>query len=362
VTDEDDTPDGDDPRLGKVDPALLRDRVYPNLGAERGDVALGPADGVDFGVVRVGDRAVALAADPVSVLPALGFARAGRFGLEVVLADVAVSGLEPAHLAVSLTLPPSMSDEQFGAFWDGLAAGARELGVRVVTGHTARYAGCSYPWVGGATAVAVGDPTALIRPDGARPGDEIVVTRGPGVETTGLLATLFPDAVPLDGDVLATAQARLDDVRCVRDATTAAAAGPVTAMHDATEGGLAAALNEVAGSAGVRVDVERDAVPLAAGVERFCTAVGVDPWAATSSGTLVIAVDPAGTDDVLAALTDQGTPAARVGRVRDGDGVYLDGERLPRPERDPSWAAFEALAAGSDRDTTTPPEDRATSR
>ncbi|MFB6161779.1 MAG: AIR synthase-related protein [Haloferacaceae archaeon] len=334
---------------------MLRERVYPNLGAEREDVALGPADGVDFGVVRVGESAVAVAADPVSVLPALGFPRAGRFGLEVVLADVAVSGLDPAHLAVSLTLPPGMSDDQFGAFWDGLAAGARELGVRVVTGHTARYAGCSYPWVGGATATAVGDPDRLVRPDGARPGDDVVVTRGPAVETTGLLATLFPDAVPLAGDDLATARARLDDVRCVRDATAAAAAGPVTAMHDATEGGLAAALNEVAGSAGVRIDLAREAVPRAPGVDAFCDAVGVDPWAATSSGTLVVAVDSSGTDAVLAALDDRGTPAARVGRVRAGSGVYADGERLPRPGRDPSWAAFEALAAASDRDPTAPP-------
>ncbi|MFB6079950.1 MAG: AIR synthase family protein [Haloferacaceae archaeon] len=336
-------------RLGKVNPDFLASHVFPRLGAERDDVAIGPADGVDFGVITVGDTALALATDPLSMVPALGFERAGRFAFEFVLADVAVSGLAPAHLAVCLTLPPETTDAEFAAFWDALDREASDLGVRVVTGHTARYEGCSYPWVGAATAVAAGDPADLVRPDGARPGDDLLVTRGPAVEATGLLATLFPDAVDLPADVLETAAERLDETRCVRDALTAAAAGPVHAMHDATEGGLAGALNEMAASAGVRFDVEGDAVPVRPGVIAFCDAVGMDPWAATTGGTLVLAVDPAGTDAVLAALRDRGTPVARVGRVRTGEGVYLDGEALSRPERDPSWEVFERLAAESER-------------
>ncbi|MFB6304407.1 MAG: AIR synthase family protein [Haloferacaceae archaeon] len=334
-------------RLGKVDPAFLRDHVYPHLGADRDDVALGPADGVDFGVLEFGGTAVAVATDPVSILPELGFERAGRFAFEVAVADVAVSGLPPSHLAVCLTLPPGVADDDFAAFWSAIDAEADDLGVSVVTGHTARYGDCAYPWVGAATAFAAGDPADLVRPDGARPGDDVLVTRGPAVEATGLLATLFPEAVDLDDETLATARERLDEARCVRDATTAAAAGPVTAMHDATEGGLAGALNEVAASAGVRIDVEADRVPVRPGVPEFCDAVGMDPWAATTSGTLVVTVDPSGTDAVLGALRDRGTPAARVGRVRVGEGVYRDGERLPRPDRDPSWAVYERLAAAS---------------
>lgn len=148
--------------------------------------------------------------------------------------------------------------------------------------------------------------------------------------------------------MLSTAADRLDEARCVRDALTAATAGPVRAMHDATEGGLAGALNEVAASAGVRIDVKREAVPIRPGVAEFCDAVGMDPWAATTGGTLVLAVDPSGTNAVLAALRDRGTPVARVGQVSEG--VYCDGERLLRPDRDPSWAVYERLAARSERE------------
>ena len=76
----------------------------------------------NFGVVDVGDHAVAMATDPLSILPAIGLERAGRFGVQIILADVAVSGLSPSHLAVSFALPPDMSDEDFSTVWDWSSA------------------------------------------------------------------------------------------------------------------------------------------------------------------------------------------------------------------------------------------------
>ncbi|MFB6107930.1 MAG: AIR synthase family protein [Haloplanus sp.] len=337
------------PALGKIDRAFFDEHVRPYLGADRSDVTLGPTPGVDFGLLDLDGTAVAVATDPVSVLPALGFARAGRFAPDVVLADVAVSGLSPSHLSISFSLPPATTDDQFADCWRGIHEEAADLGVGVVTGHTARYEECSFPWVGAATALAVGDPADVIRPNGARAGDDLLVTKGPAVETTGLLTTLFPDRIDLPADVLATAQARLDEARCVRDATAVAAAGRkgdggVTAMHDATEGGLYGALVEAATSAGVRFEVERDRVPIRPGVRETCAALDVDPWTATSSGSLVVAVDPEATERILSALADRGTPAARVGSVRSGEGVYVDGERIEAPATDASWAAYSALS------------------
>ncbi len=331
---------------GKVSREFFEERIARRLGAEREDVALGPKHGVDFGVIDVADRAVVTATDPVSVLPALGFERAGTFALGVVLSDVAVSGLAPTHLTVSFSLPPDMTDTAFGRLWGAIDAECRDLGISVVTGHTARYPGASFPWVGAATAIAVGDHERIVRPDGARPGDDILVTKGPAVEAVGLLTTLFPDAVGLSGDPLATAQARLDDVGAVRDALVAAAAGEVTAMHDATEGGLLGAFHEVAESADVRLSIDTHAVPRLAGIDAACDALGMDPWRATTSGTLVIAVAPDDTDAVLAALEGRGTPVAVAGRVEAGSGVELDGDDVEPPVGDASWPVYGRLLDG----------------
>jgi hydrogenase maturation factor len=332
--------------LGKVDRDFFAEQIQPRLGAERSDVRLGPTHGVDFGVLDVDGSALVVATDPISVLPALGFERAGRFALDIVLADVAVSGVQPSHLAISFSLPPEMRDEEFGTLWEAIHEEARDLGTSVVTGHTARYTGVSYPWVGGATAMAVGDHGDVVRPDGARPGDDLLLTKGPAVESVGLFATLFPDAVDLPPATVATAQERLDEASAVRDALAAAAAGPVTAMHDATEGGVHGALNELAASAGVRLDVRRERIPIRPGVIETAEALGFDPWTATTSGSLLVAVDPAGTDDVLAALEDRETPVAKVGSVSEGAGVYVDGELVEPPSEDSSWAVYAALAGG----------------
>jgi hydrogenase maturation factor len=339
------------PNLGKADRAFLADRVLPNLGADRDDVAVGPAHGVDFGLLDVDGTALAIAADPISILPALGFERAGRFALAFVLADVAVSGLAPSHLAISFTLPPEMDDESFSDVWGAIHEEAADLGVSIVTGHTARYSGCSFPWVGGATALAVGDHDDVIRPDGATIGDDILVTNGPAVETVGLLSTLYPDAIGLAEPTLSTAQARLDEAACVRDAMTVAAAGDggVHAMHDATECGLSGAFLEVASSAGVRLAVDTDGIPIRPGVRAACDALGIDPWAAGAGGTLVIAVDPDHTAAVRDALDSRGTAVGLAGTVERGSGVVVDGEAITHPEVDPAWAAFEELAAESDR-------------
>ena len=328
---------------GKISREFFRSQIAPRLGADRTDVRIGPKHGVDFGVIDVDGTALALATDPVSILPDLGFERAGRFAVRIVLADVAVSGLDPSHLAISFSLPPDMPDDDFATVWGAIHDECADLGVDIVTGHTARYAGCSFPWVGGATAMAVGDHDDIIRPDGARPGDDLVLTTGPAVEASALFASLFPDQIDCDPAVLDRVAARIDDLDAVRDARTAADAGAVTAMHDVTEGGLLGALHEMAAGAGVEFAVDRASVPADPDVETLCDVLGMDRWRATSSGSLLIAVDPNSTASVVDALRARGTTAAVIGRATAGSGVTIDGASTDPPDGDSSWPVYEAL-------------------
>lgn len=341
-------------RLGKVDGEFFDSRIYPNLGAERDDVELGPTHGVDFGVLDVDGSALVAATDPISILPELGFDRAGKFALDFALADVAVSGIAPSHLCISFALPTETTDEQFESLWTAMTDACAELGVAVATGHTARYPGANYPWVGAATVLGVGDHEDVIRPDGARPGDRIVVTDGPAIETAGLLSTLYPDAFDeLDAETVADAQACLDRTGVTRDARAAVEAvrgtdtpqsDPIAAMHDATEGGLRGALCEMATAAGVRFDVDEAAVPTDSAAIAVCDTLGIDPWACTTSGTLLLSVAPEWTDTVVDALRERGTRAAAIGDVSAGSGVFIDGEAVEPPREDPSWVAYDRLA------------------
>lgn len=332
------------PDYGKVDADFFDEYIYPHLGASRDEVRLGPTAGVDFGVVEVDDSALVVATDPLSILPALGFERAATFALDIVLADVAVSGISPQYLSISFTLPPEMTDEEFATVWQAIDEKATDLGVSVVTGHTARYEGCEYPWVGGASVFALGNPDDIVRPNGTQPGDDVIVTTGPAVEAVGLLTTLFGEQMDLPEATLTMATDGLAETGTVRDALTAATTGPVTAMHDATECGLQGALTEIAESAGVRLDIDRSAVPTKPAVQEVCSYLDIEPWHATSSGTLLITVRPEGTESVIKALRDRGTTAAVIGTASDGSGAYIDSERVRHPSVDPSWAVYAEYA------------------
>ncbi|GAA0245812.1 AIR synthase family protein [Haladaptatus pallidirubidus] len=329
--------------LGKVDREFFEEYIYPHLGAERDDVTLSPQHGVDFGVFEVGGEAVATATDPIFIMPSLGFERAAWFAFHILMSDVAVSGLSPTHLAVDFNLPPEITDEEFETIWKTFDREAEELGVSVVTGHTARYAGCNYPMVGGANAMAVGDPNDIVRPNGARPGDRVLLTKGPAVEATGLLSIRFEDLMreELPEGPVEKAKDRFYDMSPVEDALVAAGTGNVTAMHDATEGGVHGALVEMARASGVHLDVSQDSIPVLPGVLEACEFFDIDPWKSISEGTLLLSVAAEDAESVLSALDDAEILAAEIGDVREGEGVEIDGERIEHPEVDPFWGAFE---------------------
>ncbi len=328
---------------GKVDADFFAEFIDGRLGAARADVALGPQFGADFGLLSVGDRALAIATDPVFVLRDLGLERAAWFAFHVVLSDVALSGLPPSHLAVDLALPPGTDPATFETIWSVFDAEARELEVAIVTGHTGAYTGAAFPTIGAGTALAVGDPDRVIRPTGASPGDRLLVTKGPAIETTGILATVFGDELDLPSATIAAARGRFFDTSPIETARVAAETGAVTAMHDATEGGLANALFELAHASGVGLSVDSAAVPVMDEVEAVCSHLDIDPWRASSSGTVLLTVESDAASVVLDAFAEADVPAADVGEVTASGSITVDGDTIAPPETDPFWPTYTRL-------------------
>jgi hydrogenase expression/formation protein HypE len=139
----------------------------------------------------------------------------------------------------------------------------------------------------------------------------------------------------LDAEVLRAAAEAVDDpgISVVAAALRAAELG-ATAMHDPTEGGLAAGLHELASASQVGLDVEGGAIAWYEPGVAVCRALDCDPWATLASGC-VLATFPAGSAEAAAAtLTSEGHPAAVIGRVVTETGVRVDGAPLAWPARD----------------------------
>ena len=341
---------------GKLAPEAFARLIAPHLGLARPEVLVGPAAGRDAAIVRAGaGRVLALSSDPLSVIPALGLARSAWLACHLIASDVWTTGIPPAYASVEFHLPPQFDDAALAEYARAMSEAWEGLGVAVVTGHTGRYAetpGGAVQLLGSATLVGVGDEGRYVTPAMARPGDVVIVTKGCAIETAAIAAALSPERLRtvLDEESLGRLRGLEKEVSVVADCRAAVRAGVrdhgVTAMHDATEGGVLGALVELAMACGHDVRIERSKLHLAPEVRAACEVLGVDPYCTLSEGALLVCARPERAPFVLGELDEDGIHAAVVGEVLEGNGrlwiAEADGKvtTLDAPPADPYWPAY----------------------
>ncbi|WP_216476006.1 AIR synthase family protein [Caldisphaera lagunensis] len=340
--------------IGKVNRKLFEDTIYPNLGVKSSDVKVGPQFGVDFGVLRVGDKDLIIEVDPVYIVPEYGWKKSSWFAVHILASDVAVSGIPPKYLFIDLNLPMKMTDDEFKEMWLNIHNECLKLGISIVAGHTGRYEGIDYPMIGGATLIGITDKDNYVSPAMAEPGDLILMTKGPAIETAGILASLFPQVLEKDygKEFALNAQNIFWLQSVVDDALTLSKLGlrkGVKAMHDATEYGVWGALNDIAEASNIRIDVYKDKLFIREDVSKVLdsfsrfTNLKIDPYASISEGTLIAAISKDMKDEAINLLKERGIEAQIIGEAKEGRGVYLiDGneKEIKQPEKDDFWPIF----------------------
>ena len=319
--------------IGKVDPDSLADLVLDRTGAPDDRVLQGPAYGEDTAAIEIEGGILVVNADPISM--AVG--RIGSLGVDVAANDVAASGATPAWLTSVVLLPGT--EEALDPITAQLDEAARRLGIAIVGGHSEFAPALESPML---VLTCFGLTDDYVPTGGAEPGDRLLLTKGAGIEATAILATDFRDR--LEGRVpeatLESAEGFYDAVSVVPEA--ALLRERASAMHDPTEGGLVDGLLELAVASGVRLEVDREAIPVREETRELCAAMGVDPLRTFGSGALLAAVPEAATERALSALDGAGIDAAVIGTVERGaPALVLGGETFTEPVRDDMYALWE---------------------
>lgn len=338
--------------VGKFPADLMERIVYPRLGARNDAVLVGPGQGLDTAVVRLGhNQVLVVTSDPFSVIPVLGLHDSAWLSVHLLASDLSTCGFPPRFVVVNFSLPPHMKDEEFEEYWNAFSNECKQLDIAVLGGHTGRYVGSDYTVIGGGVMMTLAPENQYLASSMTRPGDVIIMTKGVAIAATGILSRAFPETIQKAYGLsfLESAQSHFSMFSVVEDALTAASVGlrgkGVTAMHDVTEGGLLGALGELAEAADVGLDVDLSKVIVTDEARRVCDLFRLDPYVTLSEGTLIVTVKPENAGKVLKKLDSKRIRAATIGKVtekRQGLWVRKDKKRarLRKPRVDPYWRAY----------------------
>ncbi len=329
--------------VGKLDPTALKQLIFSCLGSRDTRVILGPNIGEDATVIDFGDKALVVHSDPITG----AVENVGWLAVNVCTNDIATRGIRPLWILIVLLLPENSTLTQLRSITAQIDKAAKQLGVAVVGGHSEVTARINRPII---ITTAIGETVnkRFVRTSGAKIGDSLIVTKGAAIEGTAILAYELSSSLEnkIGERMVEKARQFIKMTSVVKDALTAVEAGVVHAMHDATEGGVAGGLQEMAWASNVGVVAHEEKIPIYLETDAICKTLGIDPLKTMSSGTLIISAEPENAEKIVTALKRKGIRASIVGEVVEKkQNAYIvrkDGTKLnlAKPVKEELWAVL----------------------
>ncbi len=233
----------------------------------------------------------------------------GELAVHGTVNDLAMSGARPLFLSAGFILEEGLPMDLLGQLATSVAEACKAAGVQLVTGDTKVVnKGHGDGLYINTSGLGLIPPGVRVAPQRVQPGDAVIVSGTMGDHGMAIMsvreglafeAPIISDTAPLNGLVEAMLGAT-PDIHCLRDAT---------------RGGLAAVLNEVAGAAQVGIEFTERSVPVQPAVQAACEMLGLDPLYVANEGKLVAFVPDEAADAVLEAMQAHplGRAAARIG-------------------------------------------------
>ncbi len=323
---------------GKL-PADILERLIRTYTSKIHGVAVGAGIGEDAAAIDMGDTYLLAKTDPITFVAE----DIGTYTIFINANDIATMGGRPLWFLATVLLPekgttPGLVENIFRQ----LSSACARIDAAFCGGHTEITVGIDRPIVIG-TMLGEVEKDRLITTAGAKPGDDIVLSKPIAIEGCSILAReRGGELASAFGEEFLRRCRRLTEepgISVLEDARIAVLNGRIHSMHDPTEGGLANALYEVAAAAGVGVVVDGERIGILEECRSLCRHFGLDPLGLIASGSLLVMVEPSDGEKVIQALRNAGISAGKIGNILPKEqGVKIRyGNRikdLPRFARD----------------------------
>ncbi len=255
--------------------------------------------------------------------------------------DIAVSGAKPLYLSCAFIIEEGFPLDKLEIIVKSMAKEAHKAGVKIVTGDTKVVDKGSADGIFiNTTGIGTKYENIDIRVNNVKPGDVVIVNGTLGDHGATIMCAR--SGLGIQGTLKSDCASLNSLVDCILEAC------PETHMlRDATRGGVAAVLNEIAESSKITIALEEKTIPVKDEVLSVCELLGLDPLYIANEGKLCAFVPEKYADKVLSAIKKHplGINVAIIGKVVEENRhkVYLNtsiggtrivnmpsGEQLPR--------------------------------
>jgi len=320
-------------RLGKLSDSILKRTVLRQIKFQRKEVVSGAGVGEDCAIFAAlsGENMVSCMQEAAVATPA-DMARL----MQKCANNLAASGAEPIACMITYLLPERASEEKLKKLMESATLTAGRLGMQIAGGQTS-----VSPYVTQKMAVVTGygkvTENTFYTTKGAKPGQDVVITKWIGLEGTSLLAKQKYEELRQRYPACLIEEAKSFDryLSIIPEAATAVKSG-VCAMHDVSEGGILAALWELAERCGVGLTIDLKKIPIRQETVEVCEFFDLNPYCLISSGAMLIVAENG--YDCAKAIEEAGIPAVVIGKTTDNNdkAVLNEGEKrfLEAPKSD----------------------------
>jgi hydrogenase maturation factor len=301
-------------QIGKIPETILKRSVLKQIRHRREEVLVGPAVGEDCSIISLNDdEVIVLSTDPIT-----GTVQdIGTLAVHITANDIASSGADVIGIMLTILLPEDTKEAELKDMMRDIDKICDRLQIEVLGGHTEVTKAVNQPIV---TVTGIGKmkKANMIKTSGAKPGQEIVMTKWAGLEGTAIIAKAKEQELltKYSASFINEAKKMIDHISVVPEARIAMRLG-VSSMHDVTEGGIFGALWEIGAASKVGLEVDLQKIILKQETVEICEFFDLNPYMLISSGCMLIVCDNANL--LVDRLKEEGITAAVIGRITEGN-------------------------------------------
>ena len=308
--------------VGKISESILKRAVLKQISQKQDEVIIGPGLGQDFSAIEIGQDETAI----LSTKSVTGTYK----GMEVIVVNsvankVATSGGQIIGILITVILPPATYESELEKIINDIETTCGKINIDILAVDCEVSEAVNAPVI---TVTGVGKcpKDNIINGEDILPDHDIVMTKWAGLEGSFIISNKKETDLleRFTKDFVNKAKGLISHISVLKEANIASQIG-VGAMHTMNEGGVFAALWEVAEAASLGLEVDINKIPIKQETIEICEAFDMNPYEINSTGSLLIVTDKG--NSLVSKFEKDNIKATVIGRMTKGnDKVVVNGD------------------------------------